>query len=177
MSQVNGVVGVYGSMREAEDAVRILLRQGIPADQLSVIGQDLRSETRVHGFVTTGDVARSGATTGAWVGGLFGLLSGTALLLVPGVGPLLVLGPLAAGAVSAAEGAATGGGLGAVMGHFIAKRHVPKYIRHVEAGGYLLIRQGPGAQAGVDLMREVTDAAHVEHHDDLVPAHLATVVR
>ncbi|MCQ4041083.1 general stress protein [Streptantibioticus rubrisoli] len=93
MSEVNGVVGVYSSMREVEDAVRALLRQGIPAEQLSVIGQDLTSETRVHGFVTTGDVARSGAKTGAWLGGLFGLLSGAALLLVPGAGPLLAPAP------------------------------------------------------------------------------------
>jgi hypothetical protein len=41
------------------------------------------------------------------------------------VGALIVRGPLTAGAVAAAEGAAAGGGMGAVLGHFIAKKHVP----------------------------------------------------
>jgi hypothetical protein len=117
----------------------------VPAGQVSIVGQDLHSETQVHGFVSTGDVAKTGAKTGAWVGGLFGVLSGAALLFVPGVGALVVLGPLAAGAVAAAEGAAAGGGLGAVLGHFIAKKHVPKYSRHLEAGNYLVLRHQPQA--------------------------------
>ncbi|MGH3842368.1 MAG: general stress protein [Pseudonocardiaceae bacterium] len=62
----------------------------MPAEQVSIVGQDLHSETHVHGFVTTGDVAKTGAKTGAWVGGLFGVLTGAALLFVPGVGALVV---------------------------------------------------------------------------------------
>ena len=56
-----------------------------------------------NGLVTTGDNAGPSAATGAWVGGMFGLLAGVALLFVPGAGPLIVLGPLAAAAVGAAE--------------------------------------------------------------------------
>jgi hypothetical protein len=59
------------------------------------------------------------------------------------VGALVVLGPLAAGALAAAEGAAAGGGLGAVLGHFIAKKDVPKYSRHLQAGSYLVLRHQP----------------------------------
>jgi hypothetical protein len=51
------------------------------------------------------------------------------LLFVPGVGALIVLGPLTAGAVAAAEGAAAGGGMGAVLGHFIAKKQDTTPIR------------------------------------------------
>ena len=32
-----------------------------PAGQVSIVGQDLHSETHVHGFVTTGDMAKTGA--------------------------------------------------------------------------------------------------------------------
>jgi hypothetical protein len=83
------------SMGEAEEAVTALLDSGVPAGQISIVGQDLPSETQVHGFVQTADVAKSGAGAGAWVGGLFGILSGAALLFVPGVGP--VPGPAAKG--------------------------------------------------------------------------------
>lgn len=160
----DAVVGVYDSMKDAEAAVCTLLDQGVPAEQVSIVGQDLHSETQVHGFVTAGDVAKTGAATGAWVGGLFGVLTGAALLFVPGVGALIVLGPLAAGAVTAAEGALTGGGLGAVLGHFIAKRHVPKYSRHLEAGRYLVLRHRSQAFDAHTLAQDTT-AVEVEHHD------------
>lgn len=175
MSESNAVIGVYESVQEAEAAVKTLLDQGVPAGEVSIVGQDLHSETRVHGFVTTGDVAKSGAKTGAWVGGLFGVLTGAALLFIPGVGPLIVLGPLAAGAVSAAEGATAGGGIGAVLGHFIAKRHVPKYSRHLTEGKYLVVRHAPQtADADARLLREQTAASEVDHHDDLVTASAAS---
>ncbi|HET9256979.1 MAG TPA: general stress protein [Pseudonocardiaceae bacterium] len=168
MSNATGaVVGVYESMKAAEAAVTTLLEQGVPAGQVSIVGQDLHSETRIHGFVTTGDVAKTGAKAGAWAGGLFGVLSGAALLFVPGVGALVVLGPLAAGALTAAEGAAAGGGLGAVLGHFIAKKHVPKYSRHLEAGNYLVLRHQPQT-SDAEILRQDTTPVDVEHHEDLI---------
>jgi hypothetical protein len=168
MSESTGaVVGVYGSMKDAEAAVRTLLEYGMPAEQVSIVGQDLHSETEIHGFVTTGGVAKTGAKSGAWVGGLFGVLTGTALLFVPGVGLLVVLGPLAAGAVAAAEGAAAGGGLGAVLGHFIAKKHVPKYSEHLAAGNYLVLRHQPQA-SDVGILQQDTTPIEVEHHEDLL---------
>ena len=81
-----------------------------------MVGRDLQSELRLNGYVTTGDIAGPSAATGAWVGGLFGLLAGSALLFVPGAGPLLVLGPLAAAAVGVGQGALLGGVVGALLG-------------------------------------------------------------
>ena len=164
-----GVIGVYRSMSDAETAIRTLIETGFPSDKVSLIGQDLTTETQVHGFVTTGDVAKGGAKAGAWVGGIFGVLAGAALLVVPGVGPVLVLGPLAAGAVGAAEGATGGAGLGALMGHFIARRHVPKYSRHVEAGRFLLVVHGsPDEVARAHEILARSGAAEVERHDEVV---------
>src|SRR4029450_2987378 len=62
------------------------------------------------------------ARSGSAVRGVFGLLAGSALLFVPGVGPLIVLGPLAAAAVGAVQGALVAGGGGAILGHFVAER-------------------------------------------------------
>jgi hypothetical protein len=50
----DAVVGVYESMKDAESAVHTLLEHGVRAGQVSIVGQDLHSETHVHGFVTTG---------------------------------------------------------------------------------------------------------------------------
>lgn len=55
----------------------------------------------MHGYVTACDTSKTGAKTGAW----FGVLVGTGLLGVPGVGPLLVADPLAAVLLGGVEGA------------------------------------------------------------------------
>ena len=59
------VIVTYDTMEAAESAIRDLDGGGFPVKQVSVIGQDLQSERDVHGFVTTGDVAKSGAGMGA----------------------------------------------------------------------------------------------------------------
>ena len=61
------VIGTYATLQGAEDAIRTLDHGGFPIKQVSVVGQNLESDRDVHGFVTTGDVAKSGAGVGAWV--------------------------------------------------------------------------------------------------------------
>ena len=86
MSQESSVVCLYPSIDAAEEAVQKLGQSGFPIQQVSIITKDLGSEKKVHGFVTSCDVAKSVARTGAWVGGIFGLLVGAAVIWVPGVG-------------------------------------------------------------------------------------------
>lgn len=140
------VIAVYDTLSKAEDAVRKLNQDSFPIKQVSIVAKDLESEREVHGFVTTGDVAKDGAATGAWVGGLFGLLVGAAFIWVPGFGPLLVAGPLAAALLGGLEGAvvgAAGGGLlGALFGWGVSKQHVLKYEEVVKGGKYLVIAHG-----------------------------------
>ena len=133
------VMGVYDSIEDVEQAVQKLREEGASIDGISIIGQGLQSEAKLSGFVTTGDVVKEGVETGAFFGGLFGLLAGTAFLLVPGFGPLVVLGPLASTLTGATEGALAGGVLGAIIGTFVPKKRIPKYEQHVKAGKYLLV--------------------------------------
>jgi hypothetical protein len=142
----NSVVGMYTNLDAAEDAVRQLGQGGFPIQHVSIIAQDLGSEKKIHGFVTACDVAKSSAQTGAWVGGIFGVLVGAAFLWVPGVGPLVVAGSLASvllgGLEGAVAGAATTGLLGWLMGLGISRKHILKYEQHVKAGKYLLLAHG-----------------------------------
>lgn len=160
------VIGVFADLDSAQAAVERLAAAGFPIDHISVLGMDLRSETRLSGYVTTGDIAGPSAATGAWVGGLFGLLTGSALLFVPGAGPLIVLGPLAAAAIGAAQGALVAGGVGAILGHFVAKQHIPRYQQLVRAGSYLVVVHG--AEPDVARAQQVlADAggSDVQRHD------------
>ena len=59
MSQESSVVCLYPSIDAAEEAVRKLGQSGFPIQQVSIISKDLGSEKKVHGFVTSCDVARS----------------------------------------------------------------------------------------------------------------------
>jgi hypothetical protein len=158
------VIAVYDDIERAQAAIQRLADSGFPMDRVSIVGKNLMSETQLNGFVTTGDVAKTGATVGAWVGGLFGLLTGVAVLFVPGVGPLVALGPLAAGVTGAAEGAAWTGILGAIIGHFVSKKHIPKFEQHIAAGKYLVLVQGSpdditrARSLMSDGAREVTDS-------------------
>jgi hypothetical protein len=139
-------VGVYESLAQAEEAVRKLDQGRFPIKQVSVVAQNLETDKEVHGFITAGDIAKQGAGTGAWFGGIFGLLVGGASLFVPGFGPVIVAGSLAAmmlgGVEGAAVGAASGGVLGALVGWGVSKEHVVKYEDHVKGGKYLVVAHG-----------------------------------
>src|SRR5262249_33958345 len=103
------VVGVYDRMAQAEEAGHMLDQAGFPVKHVSIVTQNLASDQTGHGYITLGDdLTPRGAATGAWVGGLVSLLSGAAFLWVPGFGPLLVLGRLAALLLIGVEGALLG---------------------------------------------------------------------
>ncbi|GAB3887631.1 general stress protein [Terrabacter terrigena] len=161
------VIAVFPDLAAAEQAVIELAQRDFPVDRISIVGKDMQSEVRISGFVTTGDLAGPSAATGAWVGGLFGVLSGAAMLFIPGLGPLVVLGPLAAAAVGAAEGALLGGAVGVLLGHFVAKSHLPKYEELVRTGSYLLVVHGTEEEVAraQGLLAEL-GSTDVQRHDE-----------
>ena len=117
MSQVESpislsIVGIYPDHAAAERAVRRLHDEGFAMSDLSIIGRDFQMSEEPVGFVDAGACAKAGAETGAWFGGLFGLMVGAAAVLVPGVGPVVVAGPLAAAVLAGLEGALAGTALG-----------------------------------------------------------------
>jgi uncharacterized membrane protein len=141
------VVGVYDTMELADEAVHRLHDEGFPIKHVSIVAQNLASEKQTHGLITAGeDLTVHGAATGAWVGGLFTLLVGAAFLWIPGFGPLLVAGRLAAlllaGVEGALAGAAAGGLLGALANWGIAEEHILEYKSKLRGGKYLVIAYG-----------------------------------
>jgi hypothetical protein len=142
------VIAVYPDHASAEDAVRWLQKDGVPMQDLSIIGKDFQAVEQPLGFVTTGTVAGEGAKVGAWTGGLFGLLLGAAFLILPGVGPVIAFGPLSVALLGGAEGALAGaafGGLtGALVGLGVSKDKAIRYESQVKAGKFLVTLRGDG---------------------------------
>jgi uncharacterized membrane protein len=147
------VVGTYHTMAQAEEAVHRLDRAGFPVKHISIVTQNLASEKTTHGFITSGeDLAVRGATTGAWIGGLLSLLMGVAFLWIPGFGPLLVVGRLAALLLAGVEGsmlgAATGSFLGALANWGIAEERILDYEKQLREGKHLVIAHGTAEEVG-----------------------------
>ena len=115
----SSVVAVYPDHAAAERAVRQLHDAGFPLGDLSIVGRDFQETEEPYGFVSRGDYIEAGAETGAWFGGLFGLFIGAGFLILPGLGLVVVAGPIAAALLAGIEGAVAGTALGSLAGAFI----------------------------------------------------------
>jgi uncharacterized membrane protein len=169
MSELNAVVAVYGTHTQAEGAVKELQRAGIDMGTLSIVGKDSHTDEHVVGYYNTGDRMKYWGKTGAFWGGFWGLLFGSAFFAIPGIGPVLVAGPAVAWIVGALEGAAVVGGLSAIgaglYGMGIPKDSVVQYEAALKTDKFLLMVHGTAAE--VEKARgliESTGPIHVTLH-------------
>jgi uncharacterized membrane protein len=143
MSEKNSVVAIYDSHTQAEDAVRELQKSGFDMKKLSIVGKDYHSDEHVVGYYNAGDRMMYWGKLGAFWGGPWGMLFGSAFFFVPGVGPLLVAGPLVTWIVGALEGAVMMGGISALGAALVSigipRNSVLQYEANVKAGKFLLI--------------------------------------
>jgi heat induced stress protein YflT len=162
--ETNVTVAVFPSHQDAERAVMELQRAGFDMKRLSIVGADYHTEEHVIGYYNTGDRMRAWGRAGAFWGGIWGLLFGAAFFMVPGVGPVLVAGPLVAAIIAGLESSVIVGGLSA-LGAGLVSLGVPKnsvldYESAIRAGKYLLVAHG--AEAEVNRAREILTTAHAE---------------
>jgi uncharacterized membrane protein len=150
MPEQNAVVAIYPTHTAAEEAVRELQRSGFDMQQLSIVGKDYHTEDHVVGYYTTGDRMKAWGRIGAFWGGLWGLLFGAAFFMIPGIGPVVIAGPLVSWIVGALEGAVVVGGLSA-LGAGLASVGIPhdsvlKYESALKADQFLLVAHGTPEQ-------------------------------
>jgi uncharacterized membrane protein len=171
MPDTDAVVAIYNTHTEAEEAVKELQRSGFDMTQLSIVGKDYHTEDHVVGYYNTGDRMKAWGRMGAFWGGLWGLLLGAAFFAIPGIGPVVVAGPLVGWIVGALEGAVVVGGLSA-LGAGLASIGIPrdsilKYETALKADKFLLIAHGTPEQvdrAKSILERTSTAEAATVHH-------------
>jgi uncharacterized membrane protein len=128
------LVGVFEDHQAADRVVQELEHRGVPDKEISVVakhnGKEQGGHPTGHG---THDLS-SGIGWGAAGGGALGLLASAGALAVPGIGPILAMGPLAA----TLTGAAAGGLVGGLMDYGIPKRESEQLEQGVKAGGVLV---------------------------------------
>ena len=114
MEKKNVAVAVCNSHTEAEEVIKQLQKSGFDMKKLSIVGKDYHTEEDVVGYYNIGDRMKKWGKLGAFWGGFWGILFGSAFFFVPGIGPIAVGGPLVATIVGGLEGAVAVGGLSAL---------------------------------------------------------------
>ena len=163
-------IGVFTTHASAESALNELRQFGVKESDLSYVYindkgtiKDGQSGDKI------GEGAATGATAGAIIGGIAGLVVANGVL--PGLGTLIVAGPLAAAlgftgvaataVAAAATGAAAGGLIGALTNLGIEKQDVQLYEDHVRRGDVLVIARGtPTSTEDVFMNHGAVDVRH-----------------
>jgi hypothetical protein len=146
MTKENAGVVILGTHSEAENAVKELQRSGFDMKKLSIVGKDYHSEEHVVGYYNAGDRMNFWGKRGAFWGGLWGILFGSAFFLVPGIGPLVVAGPLVSAIVGGLQGAVVVGGLSALGAGLysigIPKDSILKYETAIKSERFVVVVHG-----------------------------------
>src|SRR5512140_3093630 len=107
------VIGLFDDHATAERVVDQLAARGFARSDISLVANDVHGKYKTYKGTDTANETTSGAASGAVAGAGIGALLGLGWLLIPGVGPVLTAGHIAAAlGVGAAAGAATGGIIG-----------------------------------------------------------------
>ncbi|BDI32114.1 hypothetical protein CCAX7_41650 [Capsulimonas corticalis] len=138
------VATLYSNHNAAEDAVRLLVEDGVPVRQISLIGRNFETVEDVQGFYRPADAALAGAEAGAWFGGFFGLMAGAmGFFVFPMFGAVTVLGPLAGLIAGAVGGAGFNALVNAMMAAGIPRYQALKFHDRLKSGDYLVIVHRP----------------------------------
>ncbi len=146
MTEKNSCIAIYNNHTEAEKAIKELKKSGFDMKKLSIVGKDYHTEEDVVGYYNTGDRMKNWGKLGAFWGGIWGLLFGSAFFFIPGIGPLVVGGPLVSWIVGALEGAAIVGGMSALgAGLFsigIPKDSIIEYETAIKSDKFMVVAHG-----------------------------------
>ncbi|HZA96485.1 MAG TPA: general stress protein [Burkholderiaceae bacterium] len=160
------IVGSFDSFEEAQEVVRDLQQRGFSRDDISVIANNATGKysSESAGVQAMGDrsnVSETGANTatgaaaGGVLGGAAGLVVGLMGLAIPGIGPIVAAGPIAAALAGAGVGAVAGGLIGGLTGVGVPEDDASYYAESVRRGGALVTVRADDARAdeAASLMR------------------------
>ena len=131
------ITGLFDDHADARAAVTELEAAGVPSDDISIVSNNANNR-HDSDESNAAEGAGTGAGIGAVVGGAGGLLTGLGIMAIPGVGPVVAAGWLAATAAGAVAGAVAGGATGGIVGA-LTDNGVSEDDAHVYAEG---VRRG-----------------------------------
>ncbi len=142
------ILALYDDLAEAQGAVTELVNAGFSRENISIVARDATGDystyMATHPFEGADDHVGpvEGSAFGAAVGALTGALVALGALIIPGIGPVIAAGPLAAGLAGAATGAIAGGATGGIvaglLGLGVTSDEASYYEEGVRQGGTLV---------------------------------------
>ncbi|HEX8746219.1 MAG TPA: YsnF/AvaK domain-containing protein [Pyrinomonadaceae bacterium] len=157
------VTGLFDNHGAAQSVVRELLAAGFRQDDISIMAAK-EAEPQAGGAAVeyveesgeeqVEDMAK-GAGAGAAIGGLAGLVAGLASLAIPGFGPIIAAGPIAAFIAGTGIGATIGGLISGLTRLGVPEKEAQHYAEGVRRGGMLVNVTAPDelAARAVEIMK------------------------
>ncbi len=145
----------FATREAAEHAYDGFIGMGASPEHISLFVhtdpfEQRRREDALDHDIDVGGVAGAGAAS--FAGGVGGLLAGLGLLVVPGFGPLLAVGPIAGALTGAVTGGALGGFAGSLIGVGLSEASAFAVEKHLAAGHAIIVI------AGAAWSEEIADA-------------------
>jgi hypothetical protein len=140
MSNDISVFGVFSDRMSLEDAIEQLRATGFRNTDISALYSEnggVRELAHAKSTKAPEGVA-AGAGAGALIGGALGWLIGIGAISIPGLGPLVVAGPIIAALAGIGVVGALGGLAGALIGMGVPEYEAKRYEGLVRNGGILL---------------------------------------
>ena len=170
--KINAMVAIYNTHTEAEAGIKELQKAGFDMKKLSIVGTDYHPEEHVVGYYNAGDRMMVWGKLGAFWGGFWSLLFGSALFVIPGIGPLIVFGPLVGWIVGVLEGAVVVGGLSALAAALfsigIPQDSIVQYETAIKSSKFLVIAHGTADEvAKAKSIIQTSGAAQIDIHQGI----------
>ncbi|MGI6037058.1 MAG: general stress protein [Limnochordia bacterium] len=153
------LIGTFSSRDQAEDALEALRDEGFDESEVSIVAKD---ESGQGGDDMAGEDMADGTAWGGALGGMAGLLASAGALAIPGIGPIIAAGPLAA----TLSGAVAGGVAGGLIDLGIPEERGRYYEEEVKRGKILAVVESDDEdrlESAADILREF-GANDVESH-------------
>jgi hypothetical protein len=144
---------LYNNHTDAQAAVQALEGAGVSHGDISIVASNADSwhvddgsaakktlipDRDLDGKDDRAEAAGTGAGIGAAAGGTVGLLTGLGIMAIPGVGPVVAAGWLAATLAGVVAGGATGGIVGALTQAGVSTDDADVYAESIRRGGALV---------------------------------------
>lgn len=154
------VVGLFSDLKLAEQSVKQLRANGFSTEEINIISKDKHQSGQTTEL--TDDSIMDGTMTGGAIGGVGGLLLGAGALAIPGIGPIIAAGPIAA----TISGAISGGIAGGLIDWGIPSEKSEAYSDQVSSGSTLAVIKTTEAKVAQAIqVLTTTGATNIETHN------------
>jgi hypothetical protein len=126
VAENNAVVRVYDARADTERIVKELESLGLDINNVSFVGKDYHTQEEVIGADVAGDCMKIWCKLATIWPGLWNVMLGAAFYFIPGIGAVIVVGPLVSWIVRALEGGRTASGGLSALGAGLQSIGIPR---------------------------------------------------